>query len=85
MEWVARASQVTLVVKNPPTSAGDTIPLGQEDALEEEMAWFLGTMKEQVKYPGLSNSEEARHTVRLGERMLLPELGQGWRGGRGAV
>ena len=45
LEWVARASQVTLGVKNPPTSAGDTTSLDQEDPLEEEMAWFLGTIR----------------------------------------
>ena len=37
-----RASQVALVVKNPPANAGDLRDMGlilaQEDALEEEMA-----------------------------------------------
>ena len=40
--FVVRASQVALVVKNPPTSAGDIRDadiwsLGQEDPLEEGM------------------------------------------------
>ena len=41
-QWHARASQVALVVKNPPASAGDLRAegtfLGQEGPLEEGMA-----------------------------------------------
>ena len=32
------ASQVELVVKNPPANAGDSRDMGQEDPLEEKMA-----------------------------------------------
>jgi len=32
------ASQVELVVKNPPANAGDARDMGQEDPLEEKMA-----------------------------------------------
>ena len=50
MQW---ASQVVLVVKNPPTNAGDIRDTGQEDPLEEGtathsriLAWRIPWTKE---------------------------------------
>lgn len=39
----------------------------------------LGTMKEQVQHPGLSNSEEARAHCEVRGENALAELGQGWK------
>ena len=63
-----RASQVALVVKNPPTNAGDTEmqvqTLGREDLLEEGMAthssvraWRIPWTEETV---GLQSTESQR-------------------------
>ena len=45
---LVRASQVALVVKNPPASAGDgrdmAQSLGQEDRLEEGMATYSSVL-----------------------------------------
>ena len=47
-EWLVGASQVALVVKNPPANAGDTGDLGsvpgQEDPLEEGTATHSGIL-----------------------------------------
>ena len=64
------ASQVALVVKNPPANAGDlrdrVQSLGQEDSLEKEMAIHSSTLAQKIPWteePGGLQSIES-HRVR---------------------
>ena len=77
---VRRASQVALVVKNPPTNAGDTrdaTPGGPEDPLEEEMATHSSILAWEIprkKEPGglcpwgCKESDMTKHTHTQSQR-----------------
>ena len=68
--WIFWASQVALVVKNPPANAGEEMRvwfLGQEDALEEGtathssiLAWRIPGTKESGRLQSIG-SQRVRH------------------------
>ena len=65
-----RASQVALVVKNPPANAGDLRDMGlilaQEDALEEEMATHSSILARRVPWTEESGGLPPRRLQRVG-------------------
>ena len=51
--WQFLASQVALLVKNPPANAGDKGSiLGQEDPLEKEMATYSSILAWEIPWTG---------------------------------
>ena len=60
------ASQVGLVVKNPPANAGDARDMGQEDPLEEKMATYSSILAWEIPQTEKPNGLPSMGSHRVG-------------------
>ena len=82
MGYVQEASQVALVVKNPPARAGDgetkVWSPGQEDALEEEMATHSSVLAWRIPRTAEATGPQRSPTRRVTEHTHEQEALKGY-------